>query len=352
MFYFLWAFSKQDQHTLYLQDQYCDLTESNNCETLTHLKMAPETVFYIFVLIVGFIFLIVGGDRLITTSIRIAKRLNVSPALIGVTLVAGGTSLPELVSSAVAAWSEHPEISVSSVLGSNIFNSFAIVGTCLLVRPLFIDVHMLKTDLPYALLGSGLLFLLLRDLHLSPLEGLVLLGFISVYFFNLKDTPLVELKEEAEELIPRDLAWWRLLVMGAVGLTLLTSGAHFVVSSGKEIGALFGVSDRVIGLTVVAVGSGLPELTASVVATFKRQTEVALANVVGSNLINSSVVVGVSSFLGELKISGRLFYWDAVWMVASLATLGLIAYLHKNQVPRYWGPFFLTAYAVYIFLIS
>ena len=252
----------------------------------------------ILFIIVGFTCLVKGADLFVDNASGIGTKLKVSSLVIGLTVVAFGTSMPELAVSVTAALEGHNEIAVGNVVGSNIFNLLAVAGLSACLYPLVINKTIMKRDWPFSTIAALLLaFFLFPDLHIARWEAVILLIlFAGTLFLQIKSGK----EEVTEETIEEKRPMWKLLILLLLGIALIIIGAELSVNGATELARLLGVSETLIGLTIVAIGTSLPELVTSVVAAKKGQTEIAMGNVIGSNLFNILCILGVSAVLNPI----------------------------------------------------
>lgn len=267
----------------------------------------------IIFIIAGFTCLVKGADLFVDNASGIGTKLKVSALVIGLTVVAFGTSMPELAVSVTAALEGHNEIAVGNVVGSNIFNILAVAGMSACLYPLVINKTIMKRDWPFSTVASLLLAVfLIPDLHISRLEGVILLVlFAGTLFLQLKSGKEEGLEETHEENRPM----WKLILFLIIGIALIIVGAELSVNGATELARLLGVSETLIGLTIVAIGTSLPELVTSVVAAKKGQTEIAMGNVIGSNLFNLLCILGVSAVLHPITVEATAIF-DALFLAA------------------------------------
>lgn len=300
------------------------------------------------------VLLFFGAEWLVRGSAALALRLGITPLVIGLTVVAYGTSTPEMVVSTVAALKGQGDIAVGNVVGSNIFNICVILGLSALVLPLQVKVQLIRLDAPI-MLGVSLLFLVLfRDSWISRTEAALLFAGIIVYtvgsvIFARKEVS-AEVQAEFAEVVPRrpGKLWLDLLfILG--GLAVLVLGSRLLVTNAVELARLLGISEAVIGLTIVAAGTSMPELATSVVAAFRKQADIAIGNIVGSNLYNLLAIVGVSGLLAPLHAPGiRMF--DLYVMLG--ATVALLPLMWSGFVLKRWeGAVLLAAYGGYLYVL-
>ena len=340
-----------------------------------------KLIMWIVLLIVGFILLVKGADWFVDGAAGIAEKCKIPALVIGLTVVAFGTSAPELAVSVTSAIKHSTDIAIGNVVGSNIVNILLILGLAALFHALPVQKSSLRLDLPVLVLASGLLVLLgALGGALQWWDGLILLGVFAVYMTLLlhgaikeqktllKEVPQGTLEEQSEEKAEQPTGgkiavWyagmkkhvWFLIVLTLIGLAMVVGGGTLLVDGAQYIAEYFGVPQRVIGLTVVAIGTSLPELVTSVVAAKKGETDIAVGNVIGSNLFNILLVAGTSSLFYPLtfSISGNLV--DALVALAAVLLLLILALIGKKQLGKVAGAIMLASfvgYYVYLFLAT
>ena len=304
----------------------------------------------------GFALLVWSADRFVEGAASMAKHLGMPTLLIGVLIVGFGTSAPEMVVSAIAAMEGNPALALGNALGSNIVNIALILGVTALVTPIAIHSKIVRKELPLLLLLVLLTGLLLLDGELSLLEGMMLLaGFFalvgwSVYSVLLTRGDALENEVEAElEAHPMSLKAG--IIWLAVGLILLIGSSHVLVWGAVGVAHEFGVSDLIIGLTIVALGTSLPELAASVMAARKGEHDIAIGNVVGSNMFNLLAVIGIATVISPMSaIAPEVLHRDWIVMFALTLALFAMAYGHRGQkgnIGRSKGILLLLCYIAY-----
>lgn len=303
--------------------------------------------------------LVWGGDLLIRGAVGLAFRFRLTPAVIGLTVVAAGTSVPELAVSGVAAFQGKVDIAVGNVVGSNIFNVAIILGLCAVIRPLVITSNTTKLEYPVLAIVTLLCVVLVQDGEINRLDAILCLTIYVAFMIYLVTlvreqvtaTEARELKEEVEEL--QRHGQQRLIVsigLVALGSVLLAGGAHFTVLGASELARLLGWTERLIGLTIVSMGTGLPEVVTSVVSMIRGRSDVAIGNVIGSNLFNTLVILGVSGLFAPLPVQAALVASDCWWMLG--VTLVLFPMMFSNKrISRWEGALLLGIYGVYLGLL-
>jgi cation:H+ antiporter len=306
----------------------------------------------LLLLLAGLLLLFAGGELLVRGAVAIARRSGVSPLVVGVTVVAFGTSAPEAVVSVSAVLSDQDAIAVGNVVGSNVFNVLFILGLCALIRPLAVAQQLVFRDVP-VMIGVSLLFWLLSlDGRLSLFEGLVFLAGLVLFNVDVVRSSRresAEISAEYETSLPPSPARAGFAVLEvAGGLALLALGARWLVASAVSVAQAIGVDDTVIALTIVAAGTGMPEVATSIVATLRGQRDIAVGNVIGSNIFNLLGILGISAVVGgDLAVASAFENFDVPVMVAvAVACLPLAA--RRHEIARWQGAFFLVVYGVYV----
>lgn len=305
-------------------------------------------------LLLGFVFLVKGADLFVDGCSSIAKTLRVSSIIIGLTIVAFGTSAPEASVSIMASLSGNNDIAISNVIGSNLFNSLAVIGVCGVVLPMKIQGGLLKKEMPFSILVTGLLLLFCMFsigggkgvLQIGRLEGLVLLLlFAGFLYMQIKSALKTRTIRPEEENIGKKLSPVRSVVYAVLGIAMIIIGGELVVDSASEIAAAFGMSQTLIGLTIVAIGTSLPELVTSVVASTKGENDLAMGNVIGSNIFNILLILGASAAISPMTISMESIYDGAVLLVMSI----LLFFLAKRgeEISRKEAVLLLVLYGGY-----
>jgi cation:H+ antiporter len=314
----------------------------------------------VILILTGLVLLVVGGEVLLRGAVGLATLWRVTPAVIGLTVVAAGTSFPELAVSVSAASQGSPDMAVGNVVGSNIFNVTVILGLCAVIRTMFITGLTIKLEYPVLVIVTGLSVLVCRDGQADRLEGVIFLlvyaGFMAFSVLlarRVNPTEAAELAGEVKELATVVLRRPRLsvsLTLLALGIVLLIGGAHLTVAGATDLARMIGMSDRVVGLTIVAAGTGLPEVVASLVSSFRGRGDVAIGNVIGSNLFNLLVVLGIAALFAPVPVAAETASRDLWWMVGVTVLLFPVM-VTGFQVRRWEGVLLLTVYAFYIGLL-
>ena len=293
-------------------------------------------------LILGLVFLIFGGDLLVRTAVSFAEKFGVSSFLIGVTIVSFGTSVPELMVSIQAAMDQAADIAIGNVLGSNIANIALVLGVSVVIRPLSITTNTYKLSWWVMLISSLLFILFLLDNVITKMEGLLLIaGLFFFIIFSIKRNIPNEESITSKINIQTGILFF---VLGAIGLYF---GSELFVESAISIASFFNVPKFVIGITVVALGTSLPELVTSIVALMKGQNNISLGNLIGSNIFNVFAVLGITSLVQELGTSSILLFLDFGVMLAVILVFGYQLFIRK-KISRTAGFILLSGYFSYI----
>jgi cation:H+ antiporter len=307
-------------------------------------------------LILGLVLLVFGADLLVKGAARLAGNFGVPALVIGLTVVAFGTSAPELAVSVKAAWSGQAELAIANAVGSNIFNVLFILGLSALIFPLVISRQLIRQDVPLMVGVSVLLVLMTLDNSLVRWEALILtLGLIiytSFLFYQGRKKGMDVSDDEVEEMLKAKAPAWQNVLLVLVGLALLVLGARWLVQSAVEIATLFGVNEAVIGLTIVAAGTSLPEVVTSVVATMRGERDIAVGNVVGSNVFNILCVLGISGLVSPTPLlAGEQMAQLDIPVMLGVALLCVPLFFAGATLNRWDGGLFLALYIAYIWYL-
>jgi cation:H+ antiporter len=308
----------------------------------------------------GLVLLAGGGEALVRGATAIARRAGVTPAVIGLTIVAAGTSLPELVVSVLAALGGEPEIAVGNVVGSNIFNIVGVLGITALITALPVHGSAVKYEWPFMFLATCAVVLFARDGLIDRLEGgfmLVSFGLFTAFMVRLarREVAEHERREFATEAARRTIraseaTLGLALAAVVIGLVLLVLGGSALVSGAVEVARLAGISERVIGLTIVAIGTSMPEVAASVVAALRGRTDVAIANLIGSNIFNILGILGVTALIRPTAVSAVMLNTDMVWMMVT--AFALFPVMRSGmRVTRLEGGLLVAMYIAYLLVL-
>jgi cation:H+ antiporter len=303
--------------------------------------------------LIGFVILILGANWLVNGSVSLGLRANLSPLVIGLTVVAFGTSLPELVINVFASLKGSSDLAIGNVLGSNIMNIFLILGISALIMPLNVERISIYRDIPvglFAILFFGLIangYFMGFDMIINRFDGLILLALFALYlWFTLKKGKPMEVDLDIEKQVPA--SWTKTLLLIFGGLVGLYFGGEWVSDGALEVARAFGISETAVGLTIVAAATSLPELVTAIVAAMKNKIEIVMGNVLGSNIINIFVVLGTSAVINPLVYQPRLNVELGMVVAANLALVALI-YLGKGlRLSRFEGAALIVIYSFFI----
>ena len=286
-----------------------------------------------------------GGNWLVNGGVAIAKKLRISNLVIGMTVVAYGTSTPELAAS-IAAAGEHSAIILGNIVGSNIANIGMVIGVAAIMIPLVVKKTTLKKEMPIMLGFSLLLIGLSVDGEISQYDGLLLVGLLVAFTIYTYRQAKSQREEENDESFPeRKNVYLRALGLIGIGVVLLYVGAELTVDNAVIIAQTLGISERIIGLTVIAIGTSLPELITSIIAIRKGHSDIGVGNIIGSNIYNILMIMGVASALTGVAVEGEVFY-DYIIMMAF--SFGLLVAMMTGIINRKMGFGLVVAYAIYL----
>lgn len=290
--------------------------------------------------------LFLGGEFLVRGSVALARGFAISPLLIGLTVVGFGTSTPELLVSVDAAWRGLPDIALGNVVGSNIANILLIVGIAALVWPISVAGASLRRDLAVMLAAALALLPFFLAGGISRLAGGVLVAALALYLFAAYRAGRNAPEPEAED--GPSLSTAKALGIIVIGLIVLMAGARFLVDGAVAIARDYSMSEAFIGLTIVAVGTSLPELATSLVAAFRRQSDIAIGNVVGSNIFNILGILGITALVAPISVSERFLAFDLPVMIGASLVLAVML-LARPRIGRLSGLALLLGYALYVY---
>ncbi|HEX2959435.1 MAG TPA: calcium/sodium antiporter [Chitinispirillaceae bacterium] len=301
-----------------------------------------------FFILLGFVLLYFGAEWLVKGASSLALKAGISPLIVGLTVVAFGTSAPELVVSTLSSLRGAGDLALGNVIGSNIFNIAVILGIASIIAPMKIHQQVLKIDLPVMIVATGLLMVFLSDFRISRVEGVFLTAGIVAYllwssYLARKGKQDVELPENG------NLKYHLDIILSVGGIILLVLGSHFLVSGAVTLARMWGISEAIIGLTIVATGTSLPELATSIVAGIKKEADIAIGNIIGSNIFNILAILGISSIIAPIQSKGITTY-DLLFTVISVLILTLFLF-GKKLLRRWHGMVLLCLYGIYIVVI-
>ncbi|MGK7932752.1 MAG: calcium/sodium antiporter [Microcystaceae cyanobacterium] len=314
------------------------------------------SIFTFIQLILGLVLLVFGADWLVESASRMAVRIGISSLVVGLTIVAFGTSSPELAVNLESAFTGHADIAVGNVIGSNICNVLLVLGLCALISPMKIAKQLLQFDVPIMIAASIFALIFSRDGKIDRLEGVLFFSGAITYTWVLLSSSLRKKKNqdpayEVEEIEVEDNSkkgYFKDIFLVLAGLAMLVLGSDLLIRSASTIAEAIGVSQLVIGLTIVALGTSLPELMSSVMASLKSKQDISVGNVVGSNIFNILVVLGLTAIISPhgIPVSASAISFDLPFMVA-VAVACLPIFLTGKQIARWEGLLFVVYYVAY-----
>ena len=304
-----------------------------------------------FLILIGFILLILGGNWLLKSAVSISLGLKIPKIIIGMTVVSFATSAPELIVSINSALNGFTDLALGNVIGSNIANLAFVLGITLLIAEMDVQKSFFTTNWPVMMAASLLLFFFLRnDYLISDFEGLIFvlfLIFFLVYLFRFQNQDIIEDLPEDEDLLPT-YKTFTLFVLGSIGLW---GGSEMLITGATDLAITLGVGERLIGVTVVSVGTSIPELAASIIAVLKKEKAISLGNLVGSNIFNILAVLGITSLITPIAAIDHVIYTnDIYWMLLVSMILPILVLLPKKmELKRKSGIVLLLLYIVFLY---
>lgn len=308
-------------------------------------------------LLVGFLFLIKGADTFVTGSSSIARKLKIPSLIIGLTIVAFGTSAPEAAVSITAAIQGQNDMAIANVVGSNIFNILAVVGIASIISPIKVQKSTIIKEFPFALLASVVLMILSYDTKfqgydanlLTRADGLILLALFAVFMYYLVEMAITSKEDINEESSEKEISIAKSVVMGILGFIGILIGGKLVVDSASDIAISLGMSENLVGLTIVSIGTSLPEFATSVIAAKKGESDIAIGNVVGSNIFNILFVLGSSATISNLQIQSMVFVDMLIMLLVTIIAYALSA--TNRKINKLEGSILTMTYILYMVFI-
>ena len=302
-------------------------------------------------LIAGFVLLIWAADRLVAGASALARNFGISTMVVGLVIVGFGTSAPEMIVSALAALEGNPSLAIGNALGSNIANVGLILGVTGLIYPMVVDRSSRRREFPILGLATIGTAVLMINGSLSRIDGLILIGGLGLFLFVMIYRALHQIKPDPSTVallaeIPDRMSNRAAMIWTLVGLIILPLSAHILVDGAVTIARLMDVSEAVVGLTIVALGTSLPELAAAIASAVKKEDDLCIGNILGSNLFNLLGVLGIAALIHPMQIESMLIWRDLPVMAAIFAVLALMAYMN-GRVTRGGAAFLLLFYLVY-----
>jgi len=313
----------------------------------------------IIFLIVGFLLLVKGADYFVDGASSIAKKLRIPSFVIGLTIVAFGTSAPELAVSLSAALKGSNDIAIGNVVGSNIFNTLVVLGASAAITPIAVEKGIIKKDYPLSIFVSILLGILSLDIFLfhapamtlGRIDGIILLAVFAFFMYTTLKDGFKHRSESKETEGNQNISLWKSIFICIIGLAGIIIGGDLSVDGAKEIARAFGLSEALIGLTIVAFGTSLPELVTSIIAAKKGESDIAVGNVIGSNIFNILLILGLSATILPMSVSNTYLYDIVILIIIMIATFIPIA--KTKKVGRGMGVTMIITYILYTaYLIS
>ncbi|HAX73216.1 MAG TPA: sodium:proton exchanger [Firmicutes bacterium] len=308
-------------------------------------------------LLVGFVLLIKGADLFVDGASSIAKTLKIPTLIIGLTIVAFGTSAPEAAVSISGAFKGANDITVGNVVGSNIFNLLVVVGISAFLAPLKVKRSIIGKEFPFAILGAFVLIVLGLDTKyhgyteniLTRADGIMLIVLLGIFMYYLIELALNSRQDgsDDEEFVSRPLP--KSILLSVIGIIGIVIGGQLVVDSATNIALAWGMSQSLVGLTIVAIGTSLPELVTSIVAARKGESDIALGNAIGSNIFNIFFVLGISSVIHEITINSAVFFDVFIMLFISIIVYGFAA--SKRSINKLEGGFMVLLYVAYMIFV-
>lgn len=309
---------------------------------------------YILVLLAGFVSLILGANLLVESASSLAKRFNIPNIVIGLTIVAFGTSSPELLINVFASAQGNSQIAMGNVLGSNIFNILGILGVAALIHPLRVKSNTTWIEIPLSLLAALIVIVVVNDQiidkgttsSVTRIDGIILLFFFII--FMVYTIMLVKKGDSGESMHIKNMPLWKSILLIIAGLVLLVIGGRSIVYSAVEIARFFQISERIIALTIISIGTSLPELATSAVAAYKKNSDIAIGNIVGSNIFNVFFILGISAVINPVPLMPGSNFDQFVHIGSALALFIIIFTGKKHQMDRWEAVVFLLLYIAYV----
>lgn len=306
------------------------------------------------ILVLGFVLLVKGADYFVDGASALSKKLGIPSIIIGLTVVAFGTSMPEAAVSVTASLAGKSDLSMGNIIGSNLFNLLLVLGFSSIFSPVQVNKSIIKKDFPFSIIITVALMFLTFNIFVSPVadltltraDGVVLLVLFAIFmYYTISSAKIGESTEEY-----KDMPLWKQLLLIIGGVAGICLGGKFVVDSASEIATNFGLSEGFIGLTIAAVGTSLPELVTSIVASRKGENDIALGNVIGSNIFNILFILGIASTINSISVSIESLYDILILTIVSI-TIYIVS-LRKKQISRPVGICMVATYIIYLTYIS
>lgn len=297
----------------------------------------------------GLLLLFISGELLVRGAVNVAYRFKISKLVVGLTVVSLGTSAPELFVSLMAALDGHPDIAVGNVVGSNIANIGLVLAITIIIFPMLINKKVGKVDYPVLFAATIIFLIVIADRVITKMEGVFLVGALIIYIVLLVRSSRKETKRLNQTItITRNQFYFGVFFI-LIGIVGLKYGSEFFLEGAISLAHKFGMSDHLIGVTIIAFGTSFPELATSAVAAFRKQTDISIGNLIGSNVFNLHAVLGITAIsVGDLPVVERILSFDYLWMAGFVLAL-IPAIYFKRRFSRYGGFIFLAGYISYIY---
>lgn len=305
----------------------------------------------IFYIIIGLVLLIVGGNWLLKAAVALSLKLNIPKIVIGMTVVSFATSAPELIVSIKSALDGFPDLALGNVVGSNIANLALVLGITITLSKIDVQKSFYKTDWPVMMIASGLLYYFLyNDAVIDFKEGVILFSFLVVfliYLLKFQKQAVVDEMPEDDEMLP----WLKTIFFFIIGGVGLWAGSELLIKGAVDLATEFGVSERIIGVTVISIGTSIPELAASIIAVLKKEKAISLGNLIGSNVFNILAVLGITSMITPIHLNDAdLLNYDIFWMLGiSFLIFPLVFFPRKLRLDWKDGFILLVLYGIFVF---
>jgi len=339
---------------MYIQGHYFEPAVPQNL----FQEVVPIMLMSVLAIVGGFVLLVWGAERFVLGASSTARSFGVSPLIVGLTIVGFGTSAPEMLVSGVAAWEGNPGLAIGNALGSNITNIALVLGLAALIKPLEVHSQTLRRELPILLLIMVLAWVLLLDGELGRGDGLMLLlGMVVMIYWLVRlglSTRSDPMTSEYDAEMPKQMPVWTALMWLLLGLVVLFVGSRILVHGAVDIATQLGVSDLVIGLTIIAIGTSLPELAATIMSALRNEHDIAIGNVIGSNMFNLLGVMGLPGLLAPGPVAAEVLRRDYPLMVGLTLGLFVMAYGLKGghgRINRLEACVLVGVYGVYLYVI-
>ncbi|MDO5009672.1 MAG: calcium/sodium antiporter [Intestinibacter bartlettii] len=307
-------------------------------------------------LLIGFVFLVKGADGFVFGASSIAKKFSIPPLIIGLTIVAFGTSAPEAAVSVTAALKGQNDMAIANVVGSNIFNFLVVIGLTSMIKPIKVQKSTIIKEFPFVILASFVFSVISHDTRfqnasenmLSRADGYILLSLFAIFMYYLIEMALTS-KDSVEEEEIEEIPLSKSIIYTIIGIAGIIIGGQLVVNSASNIALAWGMSQNLVGLTIVSIGTSLPELVTSIVAARKGESDIAIGNAVGSNIFNLLLVLGLSSSIHSIVVHPEVFYDMLVMILATILTY--IFAITKRCINRAEGTVLFLLYVIYLIYI-